>query len=110
MAQRNTGAPELFNYDSRPYDNYNNARPSSRPGNFTQDPRYPVQANNLSQSSYGRNSGFNDYRDKVKHREYKYNMYSLIDEPWNRLCEVGSCGSFPANECVASRTPKFDWM
>lgn len=96
MAQRNTGAPELFNYDSRPYDNYN-PRPASRPGSIPQDPRYPVQANNFNQSSYGRGLGVNDYRSKVKRNDYRYNLYSLIDEPWNRLCEVGTCGSFPAN-------------
>lgn len=48
--------------------------------------------------------------DKYGRRDYKYNFYSMIDEPWNRCCEVGTCGSFPGNECIAKKTPKRDWL
>jgi len=47
---------------------------------------------------------------KAKLQEYKYNLFSLIDEPWNRCWEVGKCGNCPGNECIARRTPKLDWI
>ena len=28
---------------------------------------------------------------------YKYNLFSLVDEPWNRCLQVGKCGGCPGN-------------
>jgi hypothetical protein len=42
----------------------------------------------------------NNYRAKPypqKMNAYKYNIYSIIDEPWNRFWEAGKCGSCPDN-------------
>ena len=58
--------------------------------------------------SQTRGSRFDEYRHKRP--EYKYNFFSLIDEPWNRCCEFGKCGSCPGNECIAKREPRMDWL
>lgn len=61
-----------------------------------------------SDANRNRNSRFKDY---VKRKlEYKYNFFSMIDEPWNRCCEVGKCGTCPGNECIAKKNPKLDWI
>lgn len=113
MANRYTAAPQVFDY----HDSYNsNTQPL-----VASDPRYPHQQDyfqtNTSQSnSYrptsqvpsNRGSSFDSYKAKLQ--EYKYNLFSLIDEPWNRCCEVGKCGNCPGNECIARRTPKLDWI
>lgn len=66
------------------------------------------QRNTELKRSNVRESRFKEY---VKRRpEYKYNLFSIIDEPWNRCCEVGKCGTCPGNECVAKREPKLDWL
>lgn len=91
------------NYNNIPQDYYHSG--GFRAGN---DPRYPVQPvdpqynpnfnSNFNPygSRYGnRDQRFSDY--KRKNNDYKYNIYSLIDEPWNRLCEVGRCGTCPGN-------------
>lgn len=41
--------------------------------------------------------------------EYKYNLFSLIDEPWNRCLQLGKCGSFPANECITRQARRGLW-
>ena len=51
-----------------------------------------------------RGSKYDQYRHRAN--EYKYNLFSLIDEPWNRCCEIGKCGNCPGNECVARREPR----
>lgn len=54
-----------------------------------------------------RGSKYDDYQKK---KNYKYNFFSMLDEPWNRRCEYGTCGSCPANECIAKKEPKLDWL
>lgn len=84
---------------------YNNAPYGSAVGGNQRDPRYPIQpyeqSNLRGSGAYGqggnwRGSNYNDYVKK-KPYEYKYNIYSLIDEPWNRCCEVGTPGTCPGN-------------
>jgi hypothetical protein len=52
--------------------------------------------------------GTNTYEKKID--QYKYNIFSFVDEPWNRCCEVGSCGGCPDNEFVSKVVPKLDWL
>ena len=42
-------------------------------------------------------------------REYKYNMFSALDEPWNNCCNKKKCGSFPGNECIAKDHTHTNW-
>lgn len=44
------------------------------------------------------------------HREAKYNCYSCLDEPYERVTRSG-CGAFtcPTNECIASES-KYSWF
>lgn len=143
MAQRNTGAPDVYNYNSNTYDPYYSGNPSgqytSGPSQVSADPRFPTQPHDpnfkdpyssrirpssgnynsygpgpsgssntfVGQQDYNANR-YNEYRRNPY--EYKYNIYSLIDEPWNRCCEVGRCGTCPGNEFIARRTPKLDWL
>lgn len=58
------------------------------------------RTNELKRSNV-RESRYNEYQKRKA--EYKYNFFSMIDEPWNRCCEVGKCGTCPGNECVARR-------
>lgn len=95
------------NYDNIPYDYYQSGRP--RPaGSLANDPRYPVQPIDPSYNAnfnpnFNQHGSFNQNLDqrfnnyKRKNNDYKYNIYSLIDQPWNRLCEVGRCGTCPGN-------------
>jgi hypothetical protein len=99
--------PNVVDYNRSSYDSY--GRPiggtssvgpqQTYPAN--QDPRYPTQPEYQSQTGQPRfpdrrtGTNYDDYR-KSKY-EYKYNIYSLIDEPWNRCCEVGKCGNCPGN-------------
>ena len=113
---RQTG-PNVYDYDRGSYDHY------SSPQHTTVHTNQPVHTNEvvytnaehretrpvvttsqteLRQSHANRRgSRFEDYRRKAK--DYKYNFFSLIDEPWNRCCEVGKCGTCPANECIAKK-------
>jgi hypothetical protein len=43
-------------------------------------------------------------------RKYKYNVFSVMDEPWNRCLEGRACGGLPENECVARETFKREWQ
>lgn len=110
--------PSVINYSQGGYDSYprnsyqgQGSNPSSINYN---DPRYPVpqdQNPTLHRSRFQdrrQGTNYSDYR-KAKY-DYKYNIYSLIDEPWNRMCEVGNCGTCPSNECIARRAPKLDWI
>lgn len=125
-----SNAPEVYDYRSGSY----NAQPQWQSqqisqgqgynsGGFGQpvaaniDPRYPVQPYEQTSirgsGAYGqkgnlRGSSYQDYAKK-KPYEYKYNIYSLIDESWNRCCEMGTPGTCPGNECIARRNPKLDW-
>lgn len=108
MATRYTGAPDVYNYNQGGYDSYTGSNGYYAPPAGS-DPRYPVQpVYNENTTSQGYQSNFGTY--KAKPYEYKYNLFSLIDEPWNRCCEVGKCGTCPGNECVARRTPQLDWL
>lgn len=108
----------VYEYNRGSYDSYSRPQGSGgyQPqGQFPQqDPRFPVPIENdpnLRRSRFvDRNTGtrYDDYRKR--RGEYKYNIYSLIDEPWNRCCEVGRCGTCPGNECIARRAPKLDWL
>jgi N-acetylneuraminic acid mutarotase len=61
--------------------------------------------------SSGSQKNFDSYAKYAKSEsEYKYNIYSIIDEPWNRCCEVGHCGTCSGNECIARRAPPVDWQ
>jgi len=53
----------------------------------------------------GTDKRFSNYKGS----EYKYNFFSLIDEPWNRCCEVGKCGTCPGNECIAKQLGRNLW-
>lgn len=44
---------------------------------------------------------YDQYLDKGKDEEYKYNIFSAFDEPWNRCINGDKCGKFPPNECIA---------
>lgn len=127
MAYRNTG-PEVYDYNRDSYDPYHNHHPSNPPQHYSQethhhttpvyDEKAPVHSTTHqtavnhsdfrgSQASR-RGSKYDQYRHRVS--EYKYNLFSMIDEPWNRCCEVGKCGNCPGNECIARREPKKDWL
>lgn len=91
------------NLDHAPYDYYQGGRQANT---LTHDPRFPVQPVDPTYQTYNgtyngtnynrnRDQRFNDYRQKAN--DYKYNVFSLIDEPWNRLCEFNTCGSCPGN-------------
>lgn len=127
MAYRNTG-PEVYDYGRDSYDPYPNQHPSNPPHQYNQEPYHhtppvydqkghnnstnhqtPVNNSDIRGSQANRRgSKYDQYRQRVK--EYKYNFFSMIDEPWNRCCEVGKCGTCPGNECIARREPKKDWL
>ena len=120
MTDRYSGAPEVFDYNRNSYESYNSHILNTQP-HVASDPRYPhqqdyfqtntSQSNNYrstSQAPSNRGSNFDNYKAKLQ--EYKYNLFSLVDEPWNRCCEIGKCGNCPGNECIARRTPKLDWI
>jgi hypothetical protein len=47
-----------------------------------------------------------NYDNYGKHEEeYKYNLFSIVDEPFNKCRELGmqGCASCPSNEVIASR-------
>ena len=60
--------------------------------------RGPNSNDSMRKSDYsgrGKEERYNEYKKK---NGYKYNLYSMIDEPWNRCCEFGTCGACcPAN-------------
>lgn len=95
----------VYDYNRGSYDSYprpNPVGPNGYPqGQFQQDPRYPLPAENdqtVRRSRFVDRSTGTKYDEYRKRRgEYKYNIYSLIDEPWNRCCEVGRCGTCPGN-------------
>lgn len=102
--------PSVVDYNRGGYDSFprspnqgNNFQgPPPQQGLNYNDPRYPLsqdQNPTLHRSRFQdrrtSNPNYNDYR-KAKY-DYKYNIYSLIDEPWNRCCEVGNCGTCPGN-------------
>ncbi len=86
------------NMNNIPYDYYQSGRQSNT---LTHDPRYPVQPVDPTYQNYNgynnqnRDQRFNNYKKRAN--DYKYNVFSLIDEPWNRLCEFNTCGSCPGN-------------
>lgn len=95
--QRITG-PGVYNYGG----NYNSGIYDSN--------TYPEQRVTYAENVHARSQVGQDYNDKRfagytrKVREdldYKYNVFSLVDEPWNRCCVAGKCGSFPGNEGIA---------
>lgn len=93
--------PNVIDYRGGSYDNFNRGTTGQSGAGYSHDPRYPIPQENdptLRRSRFvDRNTG-NRYDDYRKRRaEYKYNIYSLIDEPWNRCCEVGRCGTCPGN-------------
>ena len=127
MTYRNTG-PEVYDYNRDSYDPYHNPNQSNNTYHQSHETYHhtsPVHTDkapvhttthttNLHNSELRgsaanrRGSKYDQYRTRVK--EYKYNFFSMIDEPWNRCCEVGKCGTCPGNECVARREPKKDWL
>lgn len=99
MSHPHTG-PEVVEYNRGTHDQYPN-QPSLV--------AHQAHSSDLRRSDYS-NKGdrFNDYRRK---NGYKYNFYSMLDEPWNRCCEFGKCGQCcPPNECIAQKVPKLDWL
>jgi len=36
-----------------------------------------------------------------ENKAYKYNIFSIIDEPWNRWRAGGKCERTTGNECIA---------
>lgn len=132
MANRSSG-PEVYNYNSGNSGRYDSVPPYFVPqqANLPQQSVISQPSSNLvsadsrppaqqAQPTQGRvsavgsnnsnqgNSKYEQYR--AKSPEYKYNLFSVVDQPWNRCCEVGTCGPCPGNECVAKRQPRFDWM
>ena len=102
MSMNHSGGPSVLEYNRGSYDTYPNqpSYPQRHPSN-----------ENFRRSDYS-GSGKNDRFDQYKKKNfYKYNLFSMIDEPWNRCCEFGKCGSCcPANECIAKKEPRLDWL
>jgi hypothetical protein len=110
--------PSVVDYNRSSYDSY--GRPVAI--NTTSNPGYTVHTEPQYQTHtvshvpqtqvrvQDRRTGANYDEYRNTKYEYKYNIYSLIDEPWNRCCEVGKCGNCPGNECIARRAPKLDWI
>lgn len=107
--------PQYVQYNEVPKQEVQYVERTSQP---TQGERVQYGHNEQRQSGYqsntrgsnfeGRGSKYDLYQQRSKN--YKYNFFSMMDEPWNRCCEVGSCGSCPGNGCFASRQPKLDWL
>ena len=119
-------APDVYDYNRGSYDPYHpnsSTYPSNQPGstiNTTHqpDPRSTYDNRQTSEQHVtpelrkshadNRGSRFADYKRRAQ--EYKYNFFSMIDEPYNRCFEEGKCGTCPGNECIAKRGPKMDWL
>lgn len=88
---------QVNDYNRNTYNSYGSVTPPAG----QHDPRYPIQASDdptLRRSRFRelrQDPRFDSYHKKIN--EYKYNIYSVIDEPWNRCCEVGKCGTCPGN-------------
>ena len=48
----------------------------------------------------------NTRKSRVRRDDYKYNLFSVLDEPTNTGCKTGCCHS---NEIVASRINNNPW-
>lgn len=122
LMYRNTG-PDVYDYNRGSYDpssNHNAHHSVEETVTYGGHNNYPgVHTNTHQNGAYGTNelrksqanrreSRFDEYKRRA--RDYKYNFFSMIDEPWNRCCEVGKCGTCPANECIAKKEPKLDWI
>lgn len=71
MAQRNTGAPDVFNYNSNTYDPYYSGNQSVQftggPSQVSADPRYPTQPYDPT---------FQDPNSsRIRHNSGNYNSY-----------------------------------
>jgi hypothetical protein len=127
MTDRGMFAPDVFNYSAdNTYDSYDQqpsvymtrAQPDVRINNqkgvnvyipANQETQYfPDNQNYQNYEGTSYPPAWNQYQRKAN--DYKYNIFSLADENWNRCMEVGSCGGCPSNEFVSSRTPKSDWF
>jgi hypothetical protein len=110
--QTNQSGPDVYDYDRGSYGNNSQVPPPPPPPQTVtyQHQQQQQQQDKLRKSDYSNSSSnkrFNSYQRK---NNYKYNFFSLIDEPWNRCCEVGSCGTCPGNNCISTRQPKLDWL
>ena len=109
-AIRGSGGPGVYNYGG----SYNS-------GNYDGN-NYPEQrstyADNVqahSQVQVGKDyqdQRFAGYTRKIRDDldGYKYNIYSIMDEPWNRCCADGKCGTFPGNEGIAKDHTVTKWL
>ena len=87
MAYRQTN-PEVIDYNRGGYDTYpNQPRPTPIQGETV-----TYNQENLRKSDYSRSGKEQRFEDYRKKNGYKYNFFSMIDEPWNRCCEFGNCG------------------
>lgn len=102
--------PTSYDINRNSYDSYNLGTQSNWSGPGTTGPivhidsRYPIPPEadpTLRRSRFQEFPSvakYDSYSAKAKTLgDYKYNLYSLIDEPWNRCCEVGNCGNCPGN-------------
>ena len=118
MSYRNTG-PQPYDYGG----NYRSSGYDQRDDRDYRDNRDDRDDRNDRNNEYygsraGKSQIGNDYADRrfagynkqVEEKvDYKYNIYSLVDEPWNRCCEAGKCGQFPGNEGIAKDHTTVRW-
>jgi hypothetical protein len=67
-----------------------------------------VIANNGQEINSSTSNRFDNYLTADK--AYKYNLFSIIDQPWNSCIKGQKCGSLPGNECIASGAPVRQWQ
>ena len=91
-ANYNSGTYDVNNYPEQRSTYAENVNASSHVGRDYQDQRFAGYTKKL--------------RDEI---DYKYNIYSILDEPWNRCCNVGKCGTCPGNEGIAKDHTVSSW-
>lgn len=90
--------------------NVNTTQPALNVQTTTQQVVNNNQANTITYGNQPNQSGsvgqyqtddrYNNYGTTADN--YKYNLFSSVDEPWNSCQDGRKCGKFPGNECIAS--------
>ena len=67
----------------------------------------PINASSAQPGDPSLQNRFDTY--PAPQNSYKYNLFSVADEPWNNCLKGQKCGGLPSNECIASEPPARQW-